>query len=101
MSLCDREAILESLLHIQDEAQNIKNDGCEEDLKTLLDFSFISIAFDQATFEMHRLIQLATRKWLETRGKLDGCCFPPSNHKTWRECEILFPHAKSAFALVP
>lgn len=41
------------------------DDGFEMDVRTLRDFSFISTTSDPTVFEMHRLIQLATRKWLE------------------------------------
>ncbi|KAF7942882.1 uncharacterized protein EAE97_006336 [Botrytis byssoidea] len=41
------------------------NDGFEDDILVLRDYSFINVNADRTTFEMHRLVQLATRKWLE------------------------------------
>jgi hypothetical protein len=38
---------------------------------TLRDYSFISVNEDGTTFEMHGLVQLATRKWLEVYGQLE------------------------------
>jgi len=77
----------------------------ETDVLTLRNFSFISINADGATFEMHRLLQLATRKWLEANGRFEhwkqrsvrNLCkeFPTGEHGNWVKCQALFPHAKS------
>ena len=37
----------------------------DDDILALQSYSFISINADGTTFEMHGLVQLATRKWLE------------------------------------
>ena len=47
------------------------DDGFEMDVQTLRDFSFISTTSDPTVFEMHRLVQLATRKWLEANKQLE------------------------------
>jgi hypothetical protein len=39
-----------------------QSDEFEEDIAALRNFSFISINPDGTAFEMHRLVQLATRK---------------------------------------
>ncbi len=41
-----------------------EDDGFEDDVQVLRNYSFISIDTDR-TFEMHALVQLAMRKWLE------------------------------------
>jgi hypothetical protein len=80
----DRQGIPESLIRrietgqshedirgagVDDEMDNDKDstsqltvdDGFEEDILTLRNYSFISINADKTTFEMHGLVQLATR----------------------------------------
>jgi hypothetical protein len=51
------------------------DDEFENDVLTLRDYSFVTFTKDTDTFEMHSLVQLATRKWLESEGQLD----------TWRK----------------
>ena len=53
-----------------DASEYSKDDRFEDDLQTLRDYSFVSVGTD-GTFEMHALVQLATRKWLESSGKLE------------------------------
>ena len=87
------------------------DDGFEDDILTLRNYSFISLTTDIATFEMHGLVQLATRKWLEGPGQLEGwkkkyitnLCreFPTGEYANWTKCRALFPHAKSALAQQP
>jgi hypothetical protein len=45
------------------EADN--DDVFDEAVKRLRSYSFISIGEDGRTFEIHKLVQLTTRKWLE------------------------------------
>ncbi|KAL9616340.1 MAG: hypothetical protein Q9160_008783 [Pyrenula sp. 1 TL-2023] len=79
----------------------------EEDVKTLRDYALIDINSDGVTFKMHALVQFATRKWLEIRKELEEWkgqfvqslyrAFPQTGeHENWHECQILFPHVKSA-----
>jgi hypothetical protein len=81
-------------------------DVFEEAVGRLKSYSFVSIGQDGRTFDMHGLVQLATRKWLEMHGedqqwksqfsqKLNAV-FPNGDHENWGLCELLFPHAKSA-----
>ena len=42
----------------------------EDDVTMLRGYSFIAITTDVATFEMYRLVQLATQRWLEAQGQL-------------------------------
>ncbi|OCK72906.1 hypothetical protein K432DRAFT_340927, partial [Lepidopterella palustris CBS 459.81] len=87
------------------------DDGFEDDIITLRNYSFISITTDKSTFEMHALVQLATQKWLEGQGQLEkwkqkyiaNLCtaFPPGKYENWAKCQILFPHAKSALTQQP
>ncbi|GAB1311975.1 hypothetical protein MFIFM68171_02185 [Madurella fahalii] len=87
------------------------NDGFKYDIITLQNFSFISTNRDGKSFEMHRLVQLATLEWLEAHGQqnhwrhrfLKRLCelLPTGEYENWAECRALFPHAKSAAAVAP
>lgn len=87
------------------------DDEFEIDILTLRNYSFITVSVDGTTFEMHGLVQLAIRKWLETRGQLEkwkqkfikNLCaeFPTGNYENWTKCQTLFPHVKSAEAQRP
>ncbi|MCJ1251979.1 hypothetical protein MMC30_009217 [Trapelia coarctata] len=86
-------------------------DEFENDLLMLRNYSFISVTEDRTTFEMHALVQLAMRKWLEASGQLEkwrqqfvrNLCaeFPTGEYENWERCQALFPHAKSAAAQQP
>jgi hypothetical protein len=82
------------------------DDEFEDDVLALRDYSFIAVTEDAKTFEMHSLVQLATRMWLESEGQLDNCrrqfisnrCaeLPTGAHENWEKCQALFPHAQAA-----
>ncbi|KAI4208785.1 MAG: hypothetical protein LQ351_008185, partial [Letrouitia transgressa] len=82
-----------------------EDDGFEDDVQVLRNYSFVSVETNR-TFEMHALVQLAMRKWLEANGQLEGwkqCYikrlsaeFPTGEHENWIYCQALFPHVKSA-----
>jgi tetratricopeptide (TPR) repeat protein len=88
------------------DSQSTKSDEFEEDVLVLQNYSFISINTDGTTFEMHRLVQLATRTWLAATGQLEkwkqqyiknlDTEFPTGKFENWAKCQELFPHAKSA-----
>ena len=90
------------------EASN--DDGFEEDVQILRDYSFISLETSR-TFEMHALVQLATRRWLEAEGQCEqwkhhyirnlAAAFPAGDYENWTTCRALFPHAKAAIAQRP
>ncbi|KAJ6024612.1 hypothetical protein N7540_005409 [Penicillium herquei] len=48
-----------------------EGDNFQNDITILRDYSFVSVSRDPTLFEMHRLVQLATRKWLEINGQTD------------------------------
>jgi hypothetical protein len=41
----------------------------EDDIDMLRDYLFVSVAPGGVIFEMHRLVQLAARKWVESQGQ--------------------------------
>ena len=83
----------------------------ENDVLILRNYAFISVNVDAATFEMHGLVQLATRKWLEAHGQLErwkqqyikNLCseYPTGNYENWVKCQALFPHARTVLAQQP
>ncbi|CAN9346536.1 unnamed protein product [Alternaria alternata] len=68
----------------------------------LRDYSLVTVAADEKTFEMHSLVQLATRQWLQGQDKASvwlevalkvlAAAFPSGQPETWATCRILFPH---------
>ena len=87
------------------------DDAFENDLMTLRNFCFISVDTNGTSFEMHALVQLATRMWLTTNGKLEqwkqqfisNLCavFPTGQYENWAACQALFAHARSAVEQQP
>ncbi len=108
MSFFDRQGIQEALLRRQG---GTADDGFEDDVLALRDYSFITVTRHASTFEMHSLVQLATRTWLENEGQLDkwreqfisNLCaeLPTGEYKNWEKCQALFPHAQAALAQRP
>ena len=88
------------------ESQSSVSDEFEDDVLALRNYSFIFVNKDTTTFEMHGLVQIATRKWLEANGQLEKWKqqyiknhyveFPTGEFQNWKKCQALFPHAKSA-----
>jgi hypothetical protein len=87
------------------------SDRFEDDVLALRNYSFIALNADGTTFEMHSLVQLATRKWLEVHKQLErwkrqficnlSAAFPTGEYENWVRCQTLFPHAKSAAGQQP
>src|SRR5204863_6675652 len=84
MSFFDRQGIPEYLLpgDVKSEGRNDSNNrsgdddsgagsNFEENITTLRNYSLITVSEEGDAFEMHRLVQLSTRKWLEACGQLE------------------------------
>lgn len=94
-------------------ASSIDDDEFEEDIQKLRSFSLISTTSDPATFEMHRLVQLATRNWLESHGQFNewrklfirnlSIEFPAEHfeHEDWSKCQLLYPHVQLTMTQYP
>ncbi|CEO58318.1 hypothetical protein PMG11_03049 [Penicillium brasilianum] len=94
-------------------ASSIDDDEFEEDIQKLRSFSLISTTSDPATFEMHRLVQLATRNWLESHGQFNewrklfirnlSIGFPAEHfeHEDWSKCQLLYPHVQLTMTQYP
>ncbi|KAH8680629.1 hypothetical protein BX600DRAFT_490989 [Xylariales sp. PMI_506] len=78
------------------------DDGFEEDIVTLREYCFISVNDDGGTFEMHRLVQIATRKWLTEHNQSQqweakflqnlDTELPDGEYENWPTCQLFFPH---------
>ncbi|KAL6229200.1 hypothetical protein BDW75DRAFT_245948 [Aspergillus navahoensis] len=133
MSFFDRQGIPETLLqkrseqrHVEQnssdddeeddddddgESQSSVTDEFKDDILLLRRYSLIYTNVDQRTFNMHGLVQLATRRWLEVNGELEkwkreyirnlNAEFPTGEYENWAQCQVLFPHAKSAASQRP
>jgi len=74
----------------------------------LISFSLVKKQIGRQSFEMHWLMQLSTRKWLELHKELERWrkepirimvkAFPSGNYETWTDCQVLLPHSKEAIS---
>jgi tetratricopeptide (TPR) repeat protein len=118
MSILDRQGIPKFLVchhkhedEDEDEEDEEDDDGDDDDdlefedaIGTLIGFSFVNSQEDGDNFEMHPLVQLSTRKWLEIHGEIEqrkeevlsllSQKFPTGEHANWTICEALEPHAQ-------
>jgi hypothetical protein len=109
MSFFDRQGIPEVVLRRT--STTTDSHSFEDDVSTLRDYSFLTITRNANTFEMHSLVQLAMRKWLENQSQLDkwqaqfisNLCakLPTGQHENWEKCQALFPHAQAALVQRP
>lgn len=110
----DRQAIPETFVtnYLRDYRSEELGEGSElvaltKALGTLQAFSFISKGKDK-TMDMHRLVQLVTRKWLITKGKLADFAghalkvvskaFPFGKYETRELCLQYLPHANAVLS---
>ncbi|KAF1964038.1 putative kinesin, partial [Bimuria novae-zelandiae CBS 107.79] len=87
------------------------DDHFEDDIVALRNFCFISVDTSGTSFEMHALVQLATRMWLEDNSKLEQwkqqfvsnlcAAFPTGEYENWAACQALYAHAKAAIGQQP
>jgi tetratricopeptide (TPR) repeat protein len=107
MAVLDRQGILESLLSTAE--QNSLD--FETALSPLDEFALIIVEKGGKSFEMHRLVQLATRKWLERHMEIHrwqeeatnvlSKAFPSGDYRNWGTCERLSPHAREVLKYEP
>ncbi|KAK8120307.1 hypothetical protein PG999_004427 [Apiospora kogelbergensis] len=93
------------------ESDSSIDDEFETDVSSLRDYSFISAVEDGKTFEMHSLVQLATKRWLEAEGQQEkwksefihrlDVQLPTGAYENWATCRALLPHTVSAAAQRP
>ncbi|GCB25594.1 nephrocystin-3 [Aspergillus awamori] len=112
MSFFDCQGIPKTLLqhqhiHNSNTTQSPTNmtDELNKDILKLQRYSLISANIEES-FNMHSLVQLVTRRWLEQSGELEkwkqqyirnlNAAFPTVSYESWAQCQQLFPHARSA-----
>lgn len=112
MSFFDCQGIQEALISPRNIGAGADlTEAFENDLQVLRDYSFVKITRDKQVFEMHSLVQLATRKWLECENEVDEwrkrflshlhALFSRCADKYWEMCEALFPHISATLAHQP
>jgi tetratricopeptide (TPR) repeat protein len=114
MSFFNRQGIPEFVIrHYIDTVQRTQDDSpgihlkqkefdFEEDIAVLRAFSLVSMTQREDEFEMHGLVQFATRTWLGTihteerwRQRFIQAIaeeFPSGEYVNWSKCRTLFPH---------
>jgi tetratricopeptide (TPR) repeat protein len=105
MSMFDRQGVPISLLQ-----NNTSQLDFDDALAPLLSFSLVRVEIGKRSFEMHRLVQLSMRSWLEADEQLSKwikesirvltAAFPSGDYKTWADCQVLLPHAREAISHV-
>ncbi|KAL2195254.1 hypothetical protein P885DRAFT_70825 [Corynascus similis CBS 632.67] len=106
MSLLDRQAIpLDFLSHYSKHKQNQEARGemqLTKALGVLKAFSFV-VEEKNHGLDMHRLVQLVTRRWLVKNGRIKhfasqalltvSHCYPSGQYETWVVCSAYLAHA--------
>ncbi|KAK3690585.1 hypothetical protein B0T22DRAFT_491771 [Podospora appendiculata] len=85
--------------------------GFEDDVAMLRDYCLITTNEVGDEFEMHGLVQLSTRRWLEAFGREEvfkkqyierlTASFPTGQYENWATCRSLFAHVQVAFGYQP
>ncbi|GES66729.1 hypothetical protein ATETN484_0017002200 [Aspergillus terreus] len=106
MSMFDRQGIPEDLAR-----ENQDTLQFEDMLAPLISFSLIREQTDKRSFDMHRLVQLSVRRWLEIHQQLDSWreksreamaqLFPTGDYEYWTTCLNLLPHSKEVLKFIP
>lgn len=106
LSTFDRQGIPEFLLHGDEDQLQF-----EDAIAPLMSFSLVKQQAKERSFEMHRLVQLSTRKWLESNRELQKWIsealktmvkmFPTADYESWSDCQALLPHSKEVLAYNP
>ena len=101
MAVLDRQGIPEFLLRGERE----RTVEFQTALGTLQAFSLISKEVGGKSFEIHQLVQMATREWLEREGHLArwqeesrkalSAVFPSGRYETPERCELLSSHIET------
>ena len=108
MSLFHRQSIPEILIRKAGDDDDL---AFLERINPLIDFSLISVESGEKSYGMHRLVQVATRKWLEANQLLQkwetktieriAMTFPDGKYENWETCEKLLPHAEEIISYEP
>lgn len=110
----ERDVKAQSPAQLTDEdspSESSTDDRFETDIATLRNYSFLSLTKDPQVFQMHRLVQLATQKWLNVHGEFEvwqGHFIrhiynqaPTGDYENWTKWQKLFPHVKATLLQHP
>ncbi|KAL3428598.1 hypothetical protein BDV09DRAFT_201434 [Aspergillus tetrazonus] len=99
MSMFDRQGIPEYL--VQEDYETLQ---FEDALARLISYSLIRSEIKDRLFEMHRLVQLSVRVWLDIHNELEqwqeksrgimARVLPNGDYENWVQCQELLPHAR-------
>ena len=94
-----------------DSADDDVDGGFEDDVAMLRDYCLIATDETGDQFEMHGLVQLSTRRWLEASGQLEtfkqqciermAASFPTGEYENWATCRSLFAHVQVVLGYRP
>lgn len=106
MSMFDRQGIPEILVRDSDQDELDFHDA----LAPLLSYSLVRLEIDEGLFDMHRLVQLSVRAWLETHQQLHSWqkksraimarVFLDGTYENWTKYGMLLAHAKSVLTSI-
>ena len=98
-SVLDRQSIPGFLFH-----KNENRLDFEDALAPLIDFALITFEGGNECFGMHRLVQLATRNWMQIHDEITKWqeeaiillseSFTNGEYENWEICTVLLPHAE-------
>ncbi|KAL5360970.1 hypothetical protein BJX96DRAFT_175795 [Aspergillus floccosus] len=101
MSMFDRQGIPQDLVRDPDQDELDFHDA----LAPLLSYSLIRLEMNERLFDMHLLVQISVRAWLQQHQQLQSWqiksreimarVFPDGNYESWTQCRRLLAHAKS------
>jgi hypothetical protein len=96
---------------IEDVVDDALDGGFEDDVAMLREYCLIVADETGDEFEMHGLVQLSTRRWLEAFGQLEvftqryiermAASFPTGEYENWATCRGLFAHVQAALGYRP
>jgi tetratricopeptide (TPR) repeat protein len=86
------------------DATPVKKHSFDADWRILNSLMLVKTSIGGHHFNMHRLVQYTTRRWLELHGELEAwmkkyvmimrAYFPFPEHEHWEVCQYLFPHTQ-------
>ncbi|KAK4139101.1 kinesin light chain [Dichotomopilus funicola] len=103
--------LLDDNTDTDDNSDGDVDDGFEDDVAMLRDYCLIATTGTGDEFEMHGLVQLSTKKWLEEFARREtfeqrfierlGASFPTPEYENWAMCQGLFAHVQVALDYRP
>lgn len=111
VSFFDPQGILEFLLRGQLSSGAGDEEEFEDDLDLLRSYSLVTIHQHADIFDMHQLVQFATRRWLRSFGGGDRWrrkflatllnAFPTGEFENWPTCQLLLPRVQPLLSEEP